>query len=83
MDMYAILDDAGAFVRAETTEQRANRARIDGFRVVPLAVQVSHDGFSGHCAEGELKVTPGKREWIPANVQTSKPKKLDKTDLKD
>jgi len=78
-DLYAILSQTGEFIRAESTAARANRARINGLRVIPLAVQVEKDGFTGNAAEGQLIVKPGSREWIPAG-KGQPAKKVDKAD---
>jgi len=72
MELYAILDKDGSFVRAESTKQRADRARLNGMRVYPLAVQTTRDGVIGICDQGKLIVSPGKREWVPAGKEPSK-----------
>ncbi|MBK7363024.1 MAG: hypothetical protein IPJ01_12070 [Micavibrio sp.] len=83
MELYAIFDTNGKFLRAESVAARADRARSQGLRVLPLAVQGTADGFLGIAPEGELRISPGQRQWTPAGSTPQKgkdSKRIDKAD---
>lgn len=77
--MFVVLKN-GDFVRAESLPERAERARLHGFQVHALNVQMNNNGFVGYCSEGELHVSPGLKDWRPKGNSAKSSKKIDRAE---